>query len=177
MHGRGGQGAVVASKILAVAMFAEGKHVQAFPKFGVERRGAPVEAFLRLDNEKILIRSDIDQPNHVIVLDHTLIDVVNVTTGLAQNGWILINTDLKPAAFGDLQEYKVACVNASRIAAELGLGSRIAPIVNTAICGSFAKCTGLVNLQSVCEAIREEVPIKADENAQAATVAFNTTLI
>ncbi len=177
LHGRGGQGAVVASKILAVAMFSEGKYVQAFPKFGVERRGAPVEAFLRLDKDKILIRSEVEQPNHVVVLDHTLIDVIDVTAGLEENGWILINTDLKPVDFANLKQFRVACVNASRIAADLGLGSRIAPIVNTAICGSFAKCTGLVELDSVCDAIHEEAPIKADENSQAATIAFNATLI
>ena len=177
LHGRGGQGAVVASKILAVALFAEGKYVQAFPKFGVERRGAPVEAFLRLDTEKILIRSEIEQPDHVVVLDHTLIDVIDVTAGLAENGWILINTDLKPLDFTELAQFRVACVNASRIAADLGLGSRSAPIVDTGICGSFAQCTGLVKLQSVCDAIKEEAPIKAAENAQAATIAFNTTII
>ncbi len=177
LHGRGGQGAVIASKILAVAMFNEGKYVQAFPKFGVERRGAPVEAFLRQDNKKILIRSDIDKPDHVLVLDHTLIDVVNITTGLTKNGWILINTDLKPTDFDSLGSFRVACVNASHIAADLHLGSRNAPIVNTAICGSFAKCSGLVELASVCDAIKEEVPVKADENAEAATIAFKSTIV
>ncbi|MBU2648809.1 2-oxoacid:acceptor oxidoreductase family protein [bacterium] len=177
LHGRGGQGAVIASKILAVAMFGEGNYVQAFPKFGVERRGAPVEAFLRLDKDKILIRSDIDKPDHVIVLDHTLIDVVHVTAGLAENGWILINTDLKPIDVENLKQFRVACINASRIAADLHLGSRSAPIVNTAICGAFARCTGLVKLESVCEAIKEEVPTKAAENIQAATIAFNTTIV
>ncbi len=177
LHGRGGQGAVIASKILAVAMFSEGKYVQAFPKFGVERRGAPVEAFLRLDNEKILIRSDIQKPDHVVVLDHTLIDVIDVTAGLAENGAILINTELQPTDFDSLKSYRVACVNASHIAVDLNLGSRNAPIVNTAICGSFAKCSGLVELNSVCEAIKEEVPIKADENVEAATIAFNSTIV
>ena len=177
LHGRGGQGAVIASKILAVALFNEGKQVQAFPKFGVERRGAPVEAFLRLDTEKILIRSDITNPDHVIVLDHTLIDVVDVTSGLAENGWILINSDLKPTDFTNLNAFQVACVNASSIASDLHLGSPSAPIVNTAICGSFAGCSGLVSLESVCEAIREEVPIKAEENVEAATIAFNSTIV
>lgn len=176
LHGRGGQGAVIASKILAVAMFGEGKQVQAFPKFGVERRGAPVEAFLRLDNNKILIRSDIENPDHIIILDHTLIDVIDITAGLAGNGWILINTDLKPENFKDLKSFRVACVDASRIATDLRLGSRSAPIVNTAICGSFAKCSGLVKLDSICTAIREEVPIKADENVEAAKIAFNSTI-
>lgn len=177
MHGRGGQGAVVASKILAVAMFSEGKSVQAFPKFGVERRGAPVEAYLRMDETKILIRSDIHTPHHVVVLDHTLIDVIDVTAGLRADGGILINTDLKPGDFSALGDFHISCVNASRIAADLRLGSRSAPIVNTAICGAFARCSGLVELPSVCDAIREEVPVKADENVEAATVAFNSAII
>jgi len=177
LHGRGGQGAVIASKILAVALFSEGLQVQAFPKFGVERRGAPVEAFLRLDESKILIRSDIEKPDHLIVLDHSLIDVVNVTAGLVDNGWILINSDLRPEAFKRLGHFRVACVDASRIASELRLGSRSAPIVNTAVCGAFARCTGLVQLESVSRAIREEVPIKADDNVTAASRAFNSTVM
>lgn len=177
LHGRGGQGAVIASKILAVAMFNEGKYVQAFPKFGVERRGAPVEAFLRVNSEKILIRSDIQKPDHVVVLDHTLIDVIDVTAGLADKGGILINTALKPGDFDSLTAYRVACVDAGRIATDLHLGSPNAPIVNTAICGSFARYSGLVELNAVSDAIREEVPIKADENVEAATIAFNSTIV
>ncbi len=176
-HGRGGQGAVIASKILAVAMFAEGKWVQAFPKFGVERRGAPVEAFLRLDKDKILVRSEITHPDHVIVLDSTLIDVVNVTTGLSEEGWVIINSEKKAADFPTLKGFKVACVDASGIAAKHKLGSQSAPIVNTAICGAFTRATELVSLESVCDAIKEEVPIKPEENALAARNAFESTVI
>ncbi len=177
IHGRGGQGAVIASKILSVALFTEGNHVQAFPKFGVERRGAPVEAFLRLDKTKIFIRSEITHPDHVVVLDATLTDVVDVTTGLTENGWIIINTNRPPGDFPSLQKFRLACVNASRIATELGLGSKSAPIVNTAICGAFAKCTELVSLDAVCSAIEEEVPIKAKENSQAAVTAYNSIVV
>lgn len=174
-HGRGGQGAVIASKILAVAMFAEGKYVQSFPKFGVERRGAPVEAFLRFDDDKILIRNNIYTPDHIIVLDPTLIEAVDVTEGLAKGGWIVINTNKKPSDFPSLADYKVACVDASQIAIENRLGSPNAPIVNTAICGAFAKATDLVGLEAVCEAIKDEVPIKPDANANAAKIAFEST--
>jgi 2-oxoisovalerate/pyruvate ferredoxin oxidoreductase gamma subunit len=177
IHGRGGQGAVVASKILAVALFTEGRQVQSFPKFGVERRGAPVEAFLRLDTEKILIRSEITDPDHVMVLDATLTEVVDVTAGLAENGWIIINTQRPPAEFSHLARFRVACVDAGHIAAELRLGSRSAPIVNTAICGAFARCTELVGLESVCDAIRQEAPVKAEANVQAAVTAFHATVI
>ena len=174
IHGRGGQGAVIASKILAVAMFEEGKYVQAFPKFGVERRGAPVEAFLRLDTDKILIRSEIEKPDHVVVLDATLLDAIEVTLGLTKKGWIIINTELKPTNFGALKDFNVGCVDASRIAIKHQLGSKGAPIVNTAICGAFAKCTGLVGLQAICRAIEEEVPIKPEKNVDAAREAFDS---
>jgi len=176
IHGRGGQGAVIASKILAVAMFEEGKYVQAFPKFGVERRGAPVEAFLRLDKDKILIRSEIETPDHVVVLDATLIEATAVSTGLTKNGWIVINTDLKPSDFEVFRGFRVGCVDASRIAVDHQLGSKGAPIVNTAICGAFAKCTGLVGLDAICRAIREEVPIKPESNIDAAREAFDSIL-
>lgn len=175
-HGRGGQGAVIASKILAVAMFAEGQYVQSFPKFGVERRGAPVEAFLRLDKEKILIRNNIYTPDHIIVLDSTLIEATDVTTGLTKGGWIVVNTAKSPDEFPTLTDYRVACVNASEIANKYRLGSRSAPIVNTAICGSFAKATSMVGLDAVCDAIMQEVPTKAEANAEAAKVAFEKTV-
>jgi 2-oxoisovalerate/pyruvate ferredoxin oxidoreductase gamma subunit len=173
IHGRGGQGSVIASKILAVALFAEGKWVQSFPKFGVERRGAPVEAFLRLDRDKILIRSEIESPDHVVILDATLLEVTDVTSGLKEGGWIIINTPGTPQTFPEFKNFQVGCVDASRIATQHRLGSKSAPIVNTAICGAFAKATGLVEIESICDAIKEEAPIKPDENAQAARDAFD----
>lgn len=172
IHGRGGQGSVIASKIMAVALFAEGKWVQSFPKFGVERRGAPVEAFLRLDTDKILIRSEITNPDHIIVLDATLVEVTNVTAGLKKNGWVILNTHQAPEDFPEFSDFRVACVNASQIAVNHRLGARSAPIVNTAICGAFAGATGLVGLESICDAILVEAPIKPEENAQAARDAF-----
>lgn len=174
-HGRGGQGAVIASKILACALFAEGKYVQSFPKFGVERRGAPVEAFLRIDDDKILIRNNIYTPDHIIVLDPTLIEAIDVTAGLAKGGWVLVNTTKSPDRLESLGDYRVACVDASGIAVKHRLGSRSAPIVNTSILGAFAKATGMVGLDSVVQAILEEVPIKAEANADAAKDAFNAT--
>lgn len=174
-HGRGGQGAVIASKILACAFFAEGNWVQAFPQFGVERRGAPVLAFLRTDHGKILNRSAVYTPDHLIVLDHNLIQQVDVTSGFKGEGWIIINTHARPEDFPDLAEYKVVTVDASRIAIANRLGSASSPIVNTAILGCFAKATGLVGIGSVKEAIMGEVPIKAEANALAAQQAFDLT--
>jgi 2-oxoacid:acceptor oxidoreductase gamma subunit (pyruvate/2-ketoisovalerate family) len=90
-HGRGGQGTVVASILLAKAFFSAGYWVQTFPVFGVERRGAPVEAYLRLDKEKILIRSNVYTPDHVVVQDVKLLESVDVTAGLKPGGWVLLN--------------------------------------------------------------------------------------
>ncbi|MDP8223675.1 MAG: 2-oxoacid:acceptor oxidoreductase family protein [Candidatus Lernaella stagnicola] len=175
-HGRGGQGAVIASKVMAVALFMEGKWVQSFPKFGVERRGAPVEAFLRVDKDKILLRNNIYEPDHIIVLDRTLIEAVDVTTGLAKGGLVLINSNQTPADFPDLADFSVACVNASAIAIKHRLGSPAQPIVNTAILGAFAKASGMMSIDSICEAIRQDVPIKPDANATAAREAFDMVI-
>jgi len=169
IHGRGGQGAVVASKLLAVALFHEDNWVQSFPAFGVERRGAPVTAFLRLDRAAIRLRCEIMEPDDVIVLDPTLVEAIDVTAGLKAGGSILINTPRPPSAYPHLQErFHVATVDASVIATRNKLGSRTQPIVNTAILGAFAAASGLVSLESVCRAIREEVPQHPEANEAAA---------
>ncbi len=171
-HGRGGQGAVVASKALAVAFFHEGFYVQSFPAFGVERRGAPVMAFLRVDRQPILLRVNIYEPDHIIVLDPTLIGAVDVTSGLKPNGWILINSHHPPEFFNHLKPFRIATVDATSIAIRNSLGSRTNPIVNTAILGAFSKITGLVGIDSVALSIREELTIKKEENAKAAREAY-----
>ncbi len=171
-HGRGGQGSVIASEILADAFFHEGKFVQAFPAFGVERRGAPVMAFTRVSESEIRERCQIYEPDHLVVLDAVLIETVNITGGLKEGGWIVINTN---ASFKDSElakKYKVATVDANAIAIKYGLGSRAAPIVNTAIVGAFAGATELVGIKAVQEAIKGFVPIKKEENAQAAQEAY-----
>ncbi len=169
IHGRGGQGAVVASKLLASALFLEGRFVQSFPAFGVERRGAPVTAFLRVSTEPILLRCEITQPDGLIVLDPTLVEATDVTGGLKPGGWILINSARAPEDYVDLAgRFAVSTVDAGAIAAGHGLGSRTQPIVNTAILGAFAADTGLVSLDSVRRAIREDVPLHPEENVAAA---------
>jgi 2-oxoacid:acceptor oxidoreductase gamma subunit (pyruvate/2-ketoisovalerate family) len=169
IHGRGGQGAVIASKLLASALFREDRSVQSFPAFGVERRGAPVTAFLRVSDGPILLRCEVSQPDALIVLDPTLIQAIDVTAGLRPGGGILINSDRDPAGYPDLvRTFRVGTVDASAIAGRHGLGSRNQPIVNTAILGAFAAFSRLVALESVCAAIAEEVPFKAEENIRAA---------
>ncbi len=172
IHGRGGQGAVIASQILASTIYKEGNYAQSFPEFGVERRGAPVTAFVRMDKSPILLRSKIYEPDHVVVLDSALMDFVDVTSGLKAGGRILINSDLTSKDFNFSSHYKVACVNASSIALKHCLGSTTAPIVNTAILGAFSKITGLVSLDALLEAMRDAVPIKVEANLAACREAY-----
>jgi 2-oxoacid:acceptor oxidoreductase gamma subunit (pyruvate/2-ketoisovalerate family) len=107
-------------------------------------------------------------------LDPTLIPVVDVTAGLKPGGWIIVNTDHKPSAFASLaaQGWRVATVDAADIAARHKLGARTNPIVNTAILGAFAQVTGLVKLESIVQAIEEGVPVKPNQNREAAREAF-----
>lgn len=171
-HGRGGQGAVIASEILATALFLEGKYVQTFPQFGVERRGAPVQAFLRIDDKPINLRCKVYTPDHIIVLDSILIESVNVTDGLKKGGWIVINTSKSPKEFQNFSDFKVATVDASGIAIKYRLGPKTAPIVNTAILGAFVKAVGIVSLDSILKAMEEHVPIKLEDNKKAAMDAY-----
>jgi len=174
-HGRGGQGAVIASKILAVALFKEGKYPQSFAAFGAERRGAPVMAFTRFDRKPITRRSQVYEPHHVVVLDEPILELVDVTSGLKPGGWILINTPKPSSAFPNFAAFRVATVDANRIAQENGLGSTTAPVVNTVILGAFIKVTGLVGLKAILEAIQENVPAKTEANIAAAKAAYEQT--
>lgn len=173
LHGRGGQGTVIASKLLAVALFLEGREVQSFPMFGVERRGSPVTAFLRVDDEPLKLRCEIQQPDELIVLDPSLIGSTDIAAGLKQGGRILINTDQLPDEFPELLErFHVSTVDATGIAVRHGLGGKAQPIVNTAILGAFAADTGSISVKSMCDAIREEVPVQIDANIAAAKEAM-----
>ncbi|MGC8917324.1 MAG: 2-oxoacid:acceptor oxidoreductase family protein, partial [Thermoanaerobaculum sp.] len=177
--GRGGQGAVVASEIMAEAAFLAGNYVQAFPSFGSERRGAPVAAFVRLDDKPILVRTEVYEPDGVVVLDESLVTLglANVTQGLKEGGFVLINSAKDPEAFAHLGPFTVATVDASRIAVEHRLGTLTAPIVNTAILGALAALTGWVSLEHLEEAIRNHVPVKPGENVAAARKAFETVKV
>jgi 2-oxoacid:acceptor oxidoreductase gamma subunit (pyruvate/2-ketoisovalerate family) len=171
-HGRGGQGTVVASKILADALAKEGNNVQAYPEFGVERRGAPVYSFIRIDSGPIYDKSRIYTPDHVVVVDPTLVEVIDITEGLKDNGVIIINTDKQPADFAYAPRFRVAPVNATAIAVRHKLGSLAAPIVNTAMVGAIVKILNLTRLDSLTAAIAEGVPVKAEANVAAAEEAY-----
>lgn len=171
-HGRGGQGTVVASKILADAISKEGKFVQAYPEFGVERRGAPVYAFIRIDDKPIYDKSRIYEPDHVVVVDSTLIEAIDVTEGLKEGGWIIVNSDKKPGELEFPGKFRTATINATEIAVKHKLGTLAAPIVNTAIVGAVVKILKLAGIESVLEAVREGVPVKPEDNAAAAKEAY-----
>ncbi len=177
LHGRGGQGAVKAAEILARAAFYDGKVVQSFPFFGVERRGAPVQAFTRISDDVIRIHSYIYEPDVLVVLDPTLIGAegVNILDGLQENGKVIINSTKKPEDFDfhGKNGIKVFTVDATKIAIEQKLGSASAPIVNTAIVGAIAKVTGLVTIDSVKKAIFDTIPRYQEKNADAAEATFN----
>ena len=176
LHGRGGQGAVVGANILAKAAMNEGKYAQSFPLFGAERRGAPVQAFLRVDTKYIYMKDIVEEPGHVVVLDAGLIKTktVQVDKGLKTGGWILINSQEDPQVFNFSPNFLVATVDASSIALKHGLGSVQAPIVNTAIIGAFAKLTGLVSLDALLKAVDKEAPVKKEANVAAAKEAYHS---
>ncbi len=143
IFGRGGQGGVTLAKLIATSYFLRGKHVQAFGVYAAERSGAPLQAFVRIDDEEITNHNQIREPDHVIVLDRTLI-APSVQAGLKPGGWIILNTPDPPDAFvEDFPGRNVATIDATDIAVTNGLGTRTVPIVNTTMLGTVAKALNL----------------------------------
>ena len=176
-HGRGGQGTVVASILLAKAFFNAGYYVQSFPLFGVERRGAPVEAYLRLDKKKILVRSNVYTPDHVVIQDPNLLKLVDVTSGLRPGGWILINIPKLPEDIKAFSGYQLAYVDATQIALKHELGTRTQPIINTAIIGAFARIMNEPSMHIISKAITEEIETHPEKNIQASEEAYDAVTI
>ena len=179
IHGRGGQGVVTAAEMLSVAAFLEGHHAQAFPSFGSERMGAPVVAYCRMSDREIRLREPVLRPQALIVQDPTLLNQVDVFSGLTTDGYILINTTRSFAELG-IGEF-VADFEADRLATvpatELALEHVGRPVPNAALLGGFAAITGQVSLESVCSAIRERFGGKvAEGNVKAATEAYGHVL-
>jgi 2-oxoacid:acceptor oxidoreductase gamma subunit (pyruvate/2-ketoisovalerate family) len=176
IHGRGGQGGVTLAKILAVAEHREGRSVQAFGVYAAERSGAPVQAFLRCDDEAISNPNQIYEPDHLIVLDPTLISPV-ILSGLKPGGWILLNCPKPPEYYAGQERvaaFRIATVDASAIAVRHGLGSRTVPIVNTALAGAAARLLNM-NLESVL-AVFDEFEFH-DGNREAARDAWEAVRI
>lgn len=155
-HGRGGQGAITAAKILAQAAYLEGyRGVTAAPSFGAERRGAPVSASTRIASQPIMVVSQVENPNVVVVLDHTLLKHDEVTSGLARGGWLIVNSWRHPRELDPGGEFNIATADATRVCLNLGLTVAGLTVVNTAILGAFIRATEAVSMASVEKAIRD----------------------
>ena len=153
-HGRGGQGAWTASELLAKAAILEGKYVQSFPEFGPERMGAPLAAYTRISDKPIKLHCSIYNPNVVVVLDSTLLKTVQVTSGLTEDGVLVVNTRESPAEIGkklDIKSQEVWTVPATDIAIKI----LNVPITNTSMLGAATRAASLVDLGSIEKVIRE----------------------
>ncbi|MGI6206888.1 MAG: 2-oxoacid:acceptor oxidoreductase family protein [Anaerolineae bacterium] len=179
-HGRAGQGLVTAAKLLGETALGTGQYFQAFPDYGPERMGAPIRAYTRLSPEPITIHSQIHNPNVVLVLDPTLLDLIDVTEGLQDGGTILVNTDKSPAEIRQTlnlvgRNVRVYTVDASAIAiATLGR-----EITNTPMLGAFARATGLFPLDKIIADVRKNFSKKlraevVEANVQAVQRAYDT---
>ncbi|MCE5336963.1 MAG: 2-oxoacid:acceptor oxidoreductase family protein [Desulfobacteraceae bacterium] len=178
-HGRGGQGAVTAAEILAEAAYYDGyKGVTAAPFFGAERRGAPVIATNRFAREAVRTFSLVQKPAVVVVLDESILRVVDVTAGIEPDGLIILNSPKPPEAFTFKVPVRIAATDATRYATEAGLIISGAVLFNTAILGGFAKATGLISLESIEKALRHHFQGPASEkNVLGARLAYEGTTI
>lgn len=169
-HGRGGQGAVTSVELLALAAIEEGKFAQGFPAFGPERRGAPVLAFNRVNDKQIMVRSGIYTPDVVVVLDSSLVKLVNVTEGLKPEGILIVNTTHSPQEIREQLKYpgKIFTVDATHIARE-ELGT---PITNTTMLGALIKATKVIKLDSLKGPLEHRFGKIAQKNIKACKRAY-----
>lgn len=172
-HGRGGQGAITAAKVVAEAAFRSGyAGVTMAPTFGTERRGAPVSTSLKISRNKIYDLSPITTPDIVVVLDHMILHEVDVAAGLKPGGWIVLNSP-HPVEKHRFPGYCTAVANATRLGVEAGLRKGI---VNTGIIGALGRASGLVDIETLTRAIEGEFAgRRPTENAQAARLVFAAT--
>jgi len=167
IHGRGGQGVVTAAELIAIAAFFDGHKAQAFPSFGVERTGAPIEAFARIDKNPIRTREHVYEPNVLIIQDATLLSSINVAKGANEKTIVIINTTMPKEKIGlfldsanrlELPKKNIYALDATGIALdEIGRN-----IVNTVILGAFSKATGMVSLDSLKKAIKQKFSSKPE---------------
>ena len=168
--GRGGQGAVIASQILAKIYFLMGLYPQCYSLFGGERRGAPVASFLRVDQTKILLKCEIQRPDRMIFLAPDLIEANEVQAKLKPEGLLIINTP-STQKLVELNKYRSAQVDARAISENVGLGATI----NTAILGAYCRADGTIPFSYLEQAIKETVPAKIEANLKAAKRAYEET--
>jgi 2-oxoacid:acceptor oxidoreductase gamma subunit (pyruvate/2-ketoisovalerate family) len=175
IHGRGGQGAVVAADLLALAFSKEGKFVQSFPSFGPERRSAPLATFVRVDDTPIRLRCEIYNPNHLLVTDSSLLTSLDIISGLREGGCIVVNSRRDAASFALSDKFRVATADANAIALEHGLGTKTNPIANTALLGAFARITGLISINAIVESIKDTITVRTGDNIAAARESYDKT--
>lgn len=159
IHGRGGQGGVTASRLLATAAYFDGMYSQALPMYGTERRGAPVTAFVRVDDVRVRERELVHNPDIVLVLDPLLSTEQAMANGMKDDGILLLNTKLKPEEVTIGGNIRIATVDATTIALE----TLKRPITNTAILGAFSKVVGWPKLESIEKAILNLFPGRIGE--------------
>jgi 2-oxoacid:acceptor oxidoreductase gamma subunit (pyruvate/2-ketoisovalerate family) len=174
-HGRGGQGAITAAKVVAEAAFRSGYGgVVMAPTFGTERRGAPVTTSLKISRNKIYDLSPITTPDIVVVLDHMILHEVDVTSGLRPGGWIIMNSP-RPAEEHAFPGFHTAVANATRLGVEAGLRKGV---VNTGIIGALGRACGLIGIDMLAETIAAEFAGRNPEaNALAARLVYDATLM
>jgi len=176
LHGRGGQGSVTAANLLVAAALKDGnKGVQAFPFFGAERRGAPVKAFARISDEEVHLRSEVYSPNIVIILDESIMEIVDVLKGLKKDGRILINTIKNPDDFDFSKKYNVATVDATGVAIKNDILVGGIPVVNTPILGAVPKILDRITLKSIQDTVKNKWKGElADKNVKATQDAYDS---
>ena len=175
-HGRGGQGAVTAAKMVAEVGLGQGKYFQAFPEYGPERSGAPIVAFTRISNEPIQLYAGVEHPQIVVVLDASLLSIVDVTKGAPDDAVVLVNSELSPAELRKkygIEGRRLFTVAASRIATETIRRS----IPNTPMVGALTRITGLFPIDDVAEFMRADFgkkfpPKVVEGNIQALTRSY-----
>jgi pyruvate ferredoxin oxidoreductase gamma subunit len=168
-HARAGQGAVTAAKLVADTALELDQYIQAMPEYGPERMGAPIQAFTRLSNEPIEIHNNIEDPNVVVVLDESLLPIVDVSRGLVADGVIIVNTCKSPTEIRrelGIEQGSIACVDASGIS----LATLKRDIPNTPMIGALAKVTGLFTLDQVADHLRHSFGKKFAEDVVNANV-------
>jgi pyruvate ferredoxin oxidoreductase gamma subunit len=170
IHSRGGQGGVTAARLLALAAFRDGKYATASPFYGAERRGAPVVSYVRIDDHPIRVYSQIRNPDLVVVLDTSVMDVVDVFHGLKPDGTVLLNATI----IGDVPGHRSYAVDLSGIALSLNLVIAGSPILDTPVLGALAKM-GIITVDSAKRAIAEM--FSDERNVKAAEVAYQELVV
>ncbi|WP_040085729.1 2-oxoacid:acceptor oxidoreductase family protein [Corynebacterium humireducens] len=179
IHGRGGQGVVTASDLIAMAAFEEGRHAQAFPSFGSERTGAPVVAYCRISDTPIRTREPVLRPDLVVVQDRTLLPILNVFSGLTEDGYVLINSSKRSAELGlsDLQARQPAGHFMTIPATDIAREHTGRTVPNAVLLGGVAALTGLYRMESVSHAIMNRFPGRVGEmNVAAAQAAYDLVM-